>query len=357
MAVSIYPGVASSVTFAGQPVVAVYAGALGGRITNPYLAIDQGIAIVEPLFIDLVNPAGLSESATTFPLQPGESFFVPSNLTDNISVNAATAGHSFSVIVVQPATPYPPVPPQPSAFPPIGPLSVLGYALSYLYVEYNDDDDLQAFVGSYNSIAQGYLDWFNTINLPIYTSDTISGDLLDWIAQGLYGQTRPALSSGQNAYLGTYNSFLYNQIPYNERLVVGPSNVVATSDDIFKRCMTWNLYQGDGRQFNVLWLKRRIMRWLTGENGTSPNIDNTDQISVTFGVGNQIAIRLLTQTVNVTGALYNGFAYNGAVYNSWIATPEFDYPPLPNAEIFVEAFQAGVLQLPFLYSFSISGGG
>ena len=32
---------------------------------------------------------------------------------------------------------------------------------SYLYQEYAQDNDLQAFVDAYNAIAQGYQDWFN----------------------------------------------------------------------------------------------------------------------------------------------------------------------------------------------------
>ena len=77
---------------------------------------------------------------------------------------------------------------------------------SYLYLQYQDDDNLQAFVDVYNSQAQEYLDWFYSISLPVYTSDTISGSLLDWVAQGLYGMPRPVLATGVNQNLGPYNT-------------------------------------------------------------------------------------------------------------------------------------------------------
>jgi hypothetical protein len=52
---------------------------------------------------------------------------------------------------------------------------------SYLFLEYSDDQDLQAFVASFNSLAQGYLDWFRNTPLGLYTSPNITGPLLDWI--------------------------------------------------------------------------------------------------------------------------------------------------------------------------------
>ena len=288
-----------------------------------------------------------------------KSFIVPPLTTDNVTVNALSGGHRFSVIVVQPQTPYPPVPPTPSPFPPSGPTTVLQTIPSYLYTEYNDDDDLQAFVVSYNALTQQYLDWLNTINLPVYTSDTITGSLLDWVAQGLYGIARPALASGQNSDLGPYNTFMLNEVPYNDREIIGPSNVVATSDDIFKRIITWNYWRGDGRVFDVRWLKRRIMRFLEGVNGSAPPIDNTWQISVSFGVPPQINIRLLTQERIVTeAAAYNEFMLNEGpfTYNYSTTALDFDFPPLPNAQVFAEALQAGVLQLPFQYEFVVSVG-
>jgi hypothetical protein len=354
--VTVYRGAASVVAVGGQPVVAVYADALGAVITNPLFAADQGLSQAEYLYVDLVNPAALQETITTSQLAPGQSFVVPANTTENVTVNAASSGHRFSVVVFQPSVP--PQPPTPGPFAPTGPLTVLfynGQIASYLYQEYNDDDDLQAFVDSYNAIAQVYLDWFNTINLPVYTGDQIMGALLDWVGQGLYGVIRPALSSGQNTDIGPLNTWMFNQIPLDDRIIVSPGDVVATSDDIYKRIITWNYYKGDGRTFDVRWLKRRIMRFLEGVNGTAPLINNTWQVSVSFGIGNEVSIRLLTvERIITSGAIYGTFMFNSMEFNEWETEIDFDYPPLPNAAILVEALQSGALQLPFQYDFSVT---
>lgn len=355
--VSVYRGVNSQIYDAGEPVIAVYAGALWALITNPASAADQALSLPEPLYVDLINPAGTSPTATTFELLPGQQFLVPSS-TDNVTVNAASAGHRFSVFVVQPPTPYPPTPPEPSVFPPSGPQSVLLFVPpigSYLYTEYQDDDDLQAFVSSYNKIAQAYLDWFNTINLPVYTGAPIAGEILDWVGQGLYGIVRPALASGQSALLGPYNTAMFNQIDYDGWKQTGPTNVVATTDDIYKRIITWNYGKGDGNRFNIRWLKRRIQRFLTGTNGSWPLINNTWQISVSFGVGQEVSIRLLSQERIITGgAILGAYMFNSQMYNAFQSEVDFDFPPLPNAAIFQEAFDSGCLQVPFQFDWVIS---
>lgn len=110
---------------------------------------------------------------------------------------------------------------------------------AYLYQEYADDDDLQAFWKAYNDLAQQYVDWFSTIGLPIYTG--LSGDLLTWVARGLYGARRPS----------------------------------SISDDLFQRVLTWNFYKGDGTVFSVQNLRRRIIRFLLGTNGVTWNVDQT----------------------------------------------------------------------------------
>jgi hypothetical protein len=62
---------------------------------------------------------------------------------------------------------------------------------SYLYAQYSDDENLQAFVDAYNSLSQGYLDWFNSRPLGLYTSPNIAGPLLDWVGQGVPVQHGP----------------------------------------------------------------------------------------------------------------------------------------------------------------------
>ena len=352
---SIYPLAASVVLDGGEAITAIYGPVAGGVITNPQTAEDQGIAVPEPLFVDITgNPAALHETVTTIPIQAGGSYTIPAG-TPSVSVNAVTKGHKFAGMVLQSPTPYPPTP-QAGAFPPPGPttLTSLGGMPAFLYEEYADDDDLQAFFASFNSIANQMIAWFATIGLPVYTSPQISGPLLDWVAQGIYGMVRPALSSGKNRDVGPFNTYGFNKLAFNVRKLVGPSNVVATTDDIFKRIMTWNFYKGDGNVFNVRWLKRRIMRFLIGTDGTAPNVDQTYAISVTFGPG-IISIRISTGTRKILGgALYNRFGFNRQAFNA-LQTQFMSGPnPLPYEAVLQEALESGVLLLPFQYEISVT---
>jgi hypothetical protein len=250
---------------------------------------------------------------------------------------------------------YPPTP-QTGTFPPTGPttLTALGGMGSYVYQQYADDDDLQAFAAAYNGLAQVYIEWFATLSLAVYTNPLIAGSLLDWVAQGIYGMMRPTLSSGRVLAKGPYNTFAYNTWPLNKLKITAP-NVAVTTDDIFKRIMTWNFYKGDGTRFNVRWLKRRIMRFLEGVNGAAPNIDNTYIVSVTFGTGGFVSIRISSGSRVITGgAIYNRFAFNTQPFNGlktrYIAGPN----PLPDESMLKEAVDAGVLQLPFQFQWQIT---
>lgn len=224
---------------------------------------------------------------------------------------------------------------------------------SYLYWQYNDDDNLLALVQAYNQMAQEYVDWFRTLNLPIYTG--LNGPLLDWVAEGLYGMIRPVLPSGVSKSIGAYNTLPYNTFQYNGYRLIGPSNIYVTTDDVFKRIMTWNFYKGDGTVFNIRYLKRRIMRFLNGVNGTDPGVDQTYQVSVTFGVGRQVNIRILKglRTVN-SGSIYNNNGgYNTRPYNS-LDTTFTEYSAFELAPILQAAINAGVLQLPYQFTYVVS---
>jgi hypothetical protein len=84
---------------------------------------------------------------------------------------------------------------------------------------------------------------------------------------------------------------MFNQLPFNGRKVVNQSEQVVVSDDLFKRIMTWNFYKGDGYYFTIPWLKRRIMRFLTGVDGVDVVNDQRWSISVLFsGSGASISI-------------------------------------------------------------------
>jgi len=225
---------------------------------------------------------------------------------------------------------------------------------SYLYTQYNDDDSLQAFVSSFNGMSQEYVDWFNSINLPVYTSGTIVGPLLDWVALGLYGIQRPSLPSGGSKAIGPLNTWGLNSVPLNYYKNIGPKTYYATTDDIFKRIITWNFYKGDGQVFTINWLKRRIMRFLSGVNGTDPSINQTYQISVTFGIGNQVNINILNGVRTILGgAILNRFALN-TVPLGFIASKFTNYAPLTFAPILKSAIATGALQLPFQFTYNVN---
>lgn len=92
------PGNASEVISGGVPVVAIVGGPNGGVITNPLTEADQGISPVENLYVNPVGNATLNGNGTTFSLLPGQSWSAIPGQTTATSVNAATAGHKFSVV-------------------------------------------------------------------------------------------------------------------------------------------------------------------------------------------------------------------------------------------------------------------
>ncbi|CAB3742582.1 hypothetical protein LMG22037_06612 [Paraburkholderia phenoliruptrix] len=152
---------------------------------------------------------------------------------------------------------------------------------SYLFSQYSDDENLQAFVAAYNSITQGYVDWFNNTPLGLYTSPSITGPLLDWIGQGVYGISRPVLATQTSSTRAGYNEFPYNVPPYNYLSFSSSGTAQLASDDIYKRALTWNLYRGDGQQFTMGWLKNRVSRFLNGANGADyPVLNNPPSITV-----------------------------------------------------------------------------
>ena len=251
---------------------------------------------------------------------------------------------------------FPPTP-QSGTFPPAGPTTLTETIFSYLYEQYADDEDLQAFVTAYNTLTQIYVTWFATIALPVYTGAGISGSLLDWVAAGIYGMLRPSLSSGRFSSKGPFNTYAFNTWPFDKLKLIGPPDVSATTDDVFKRIITWNFYKGDGNRFTVRWLKRRIMRFLIGINGTAPNVDQTYPISITFGTDGLVSIRISTGTRKVLGgSLYNRFGFNqgGVPFNTLITQFVSGPNPFSDETVLQQAIQAGVLQLPFQYDFQIT---
>lgn len=240
---------------------------------------------------------------------------------------------------------------------------------SYLYWQYQDDDDLNALVDAYNTMTQSYVDWFNALQLPVYTR--LQGALLDWVAQGLYGITRPILGEGVQGFIGLYDTFLFDTIPLDtlfkvafgggltpaSKVLLPPfvGQVIFTlvDDDVYKRIITWHFYKGDSKYIATRWLKRRVARFLEGICGTAPDIDETYLISITYGV-QQTNIRLLTHNTKITGgAFYDTFLFDEMPFD-WI-----NIAPYRIAERFVlaDAFKAGiddgVLEMPFQYSTNV----
>lgn len=189
---------------------------------------------------------------------------------------------------------------------------------SYLYLEYSDDTDLQAFVSSFNSISQGYLDWFNSTPLGLYTSPNISGPLLDWVGQGIYDINRPVLSSETATRLAGYNSAPYNTRAYNTMTYLTSGSSTLANDDIYKRVLTWHTYRGDGQVFSLQWLKNRVNRFLNGANGSDyPVLQNPPSVTVsglTFTISApQTPAFLWLQQLIANGNLALPFMYNFVV--------------------------------------------
>ena len=204
-----------------------------------------------------------------------------------------------------------------ASWPPSGPTSVQNVIPAYPYVQYQDDDEVTAFFEAYNIYAQAYVDWFNALNLPIYTQDPVSGLLLDWIAEGLYGIGRPGLPTST----GEPEQGPVNSLPLNGYRPGLPETYTATSDDTFRRCITWLFYKGDGKTFNPRWLKRRINRFLTGFNGTDVPNDTTYNVSVA-----------------PTG------------FKTWTIT----LPTSTESLLFAAAVAVGILELPFQITWTVT---
>jgi hypothetical protein len=229
---------------------------------------------------------------------------------------------------------------------------------SYLYQQYADDVDLQALVTAFNIYAQEYLDSINSLNLPIYTKAPIVGPLLDWVALGVYGIPRPSasVSNSADSFVGAYNTAAYNVLPYNAYISTNPIIQAPVNDDVFRRVITWQFFKGDGTQFNIRWLKRRVMRFLYGDAGVDPGIDQTYPVSVSFIGPNHVLIRLVEWFASdISGSVYNKNAYNTVPYNSITATLKPNVVA-PNAILLQQAIDAGILPLPFQYTYTVQIG-
>jgi hypothetical protein len=159
-------------------------------------------------------------------------------------------------------------------------------------------------------------------------------------------------------------------------LFLSIGDIVITDDDLYRRILTWHLFKGDQNYFNIRFIKRRIWRFLYGVNGipieVSPpgigdeSIADTEQISVSLGVDQNVTIRFVLGHRTVTGgALLNMFGPNGFGPASGVSPPAYapvplndlettyvPYPPLPYMTTFKEALDSGVLEVPYQFNFT-----
>ena len=224
---------------------------------------------------------------------------------------------------------------------------------SYLYQQYAYDDTtqyLQPFFTAYNNTSQQYLDQINNLNLPNYWSPSIAGNLLDWVALSLYGFERPVLPKGLAQTVGLYNTNPLDVFAYNQEEQLAPTTFYVTTDDIFKRCITWNFFKGDGMQFDIQWLKRRVVRFLIG--GANPDIQEHWQISVTFPSPYTVDIGINAGiSVGLNDSLFNTFEFDQRPLNTGAALVAVI--PTNLAPILQSAINAGVLQLPLGYTYNV----
>lgn len=194
---------------------------------------------------------------------------------------------------------------------------------SYAYVQYRDDENIVAFFSAYNTLAQYYLDSMNALKLPYWPAPYLAGDLLSFVVEGIYGQTRPERRFSSEKFPdGAYNTTEYDTVAYNDQTdyEAGVSRYVP--DEYWKRILTWDFYKADGQQFSIPWLKRRVARFLRGEAGRDPRIDETNDISV-----------------NVNDGVFE------------ISIPKVE----PGISVFLkEAIEQRMVRLPFMYIFNVT---
>ena len=218
---------------------------------------------------------------------------------------------------------------------------------SYPYVQWSDDPDVGAFFAAYNELSQENLDEINSYQLPIYLNQ--SGALLDWAASNIYGVFRPTLSSGGPRPIGPYNTAALNTDPYNGfKFISSAANYIA--DDVtYRAIIQWNTFKGDGVNFTIRWLKRRVERFLRGT--ILP--DQTFDVSVKFTTDTDVLITVSESNRAFSGgALFGSMTLNEFYFNE-IDTVASEHSPTALARALKAAVNSGILLLPFQYTFTV----
>lgn len=197
---------------------------------------------------------------------------------------------------------------------------------SYLYQQYADDPSLQAFRDAYNSLSQLYLDWFNQTPLGLYTANTITGALLDWVGQGVYGIPRPIFSTLSTRYLtDSLNELPTNRIATDGSEHQSSGTAAVANDDFYKRAITWATYLGDGRVCSVNAIRKRIARFLYGINGGDITLSQAQKVSIAVATSPSVHY-----VITIPSAAN------------------------PAASYFQEGFNSGVLAFPFQLSATVN---
>lgn len=220
---------------------------------------------------------------------------------------------------------------------------------SYPYVQWSDDPDVVAFFTAYNQLSQQNLDEINSYTLPIFLAQ--QGALLDWAATSIYGVPRPSLSYGGAQPVGPLNTWELNTEQLNDLHLENNSQSFVANDQVYQRIIQWNTFKGDGYQFTIRWLKRRVQRFLTGE--IFP--DQTYQVSISFTDDTHVLILIKASLLIVTGgAFYNAQPYNALMPLNGISVMSLAPADLPVlARALAAALNSGVLLLPFQYTFTV----
>lgn len=221
----------------------------------------------------------------------------------------------------------------------------------YLYVEYSDDDDLQAMFATWNAMAQGYISWFNATPLALYTGPNMVGPLLDWCAEGIFGISRPIISTLKTLFQGGLNALPINSVAVNGNVLTQTGSAVIASDDIYKRVLTWWLYRGDGPQMTTQWIKRRVARFLAGINGSDVTYPTASNPSVVWSIADTVIVGAVNTMAANTMAM-NASGVVGSRTGAQTAT--ITVPSSSIAMTMQTLIADGVLGLPFQYQFVVS---
>lgn len=218
---------------------------------------------------------------------------------------------------------------------------------AFVYAQYSDDSDVQAFFTAYNTLAQGYLDWFNNTPFGLYTSSFVSDLLLDWLAQGVYGIERPVISTLSTHRTAGMNSATMNSLPMNELKIIQGGTASLATDDIFKRVLTWILFKGDGVHVSIPWIRKRIARFLNGSNGSDVSLDYLLDVSIN--------IPTLSPNGQLGTVPMNTIAMNTRQTRSAKAanTLQIVLPSSTIAQQFMILLQEGYLPVPFQMTFEV----